>query len=158
MLNPSSRSERRLRPHTLKPHNLLHHQPGDQHQAPARNQKPTNSQSPKNNYPEFYHGPQLTPNSQPVAPKLLQALGPDRSCSSLQAVPPSHPLSVLPARFSWIPIPQAGGSWQLASDSLRPPACLVFSANPGLNMIALPHQSLQALRGLAPTPKQLPKR
>ena len=71
-------------------------------------------------------------------------------------------LYVLPARLSRIPIPQAAGSWQLASDSLRPPACLVFSASPGLNVIPPPHppphQSLQALLGLAPTPQQLPKR
>ena len=50
MLNPSSRSERRLRPHTPKPHNLLHHQPGDEHQAPAGNQKPTiYHKAPQNN-------------------------------------------------------------------------------------------------------------
>ena len=60
---------------------------------------------------------QLTPNSQPVAPRLLQALGPDRSCPSLQAAPPSHPLR---AAGSTLLDPHPSG-WRIPAARFRLP-------------------------------------
>ena len=141
MLNPSSRSERRLRPQlrnhttscTTSPEISIRHPPGIR------------------SLPSITKPPKITVAGVPARAPANAKVSTGRSQVTSGPRPPTAPappsgrlltiLSVLPARLSWIRIPQAAGSWQLASDSLRPPACLVFSANPGLNVTPPPPPS-----------------